>query len=310
MKSADWHILGAGALGCLWGGYLHKSGQCVELLIKDASLFARFQATNRITLRHGDSREELPVNASVVDQGATDIRQLLITTKAHQTMTALHAIAPRLHAECRLLLLQNGMGVAEQIAAAYPRHPLFCGVTTDGAYCPEPYTVVHAGRGETYIGGFQNRYDPRRLLAQLPVDFLAIHACDDIESRQWRKLAINCAVNGLTVVFHCRNGELLNIEAARTRLSRLCDEIARLGEKLGFKEWRDTLYANTVDVIRMTAANYSSMYQDINNRRVTEIDYINGYLIQQARRFGVACPENEALYREIKETEQRLNCNP
>ena len=305
---SDWHILGAGALGCLWGGYLDKAGRQVELLLRDETVLDQFRKVKAITLTSNNHKEQLPVRASIVDQGDAGIAQLLITTKAHQTMTALHAVAPRLAPRCRLLLLQNGMGVAEQIAAVYPDYPLFCGVTTDGAYCPELFSVVHAGKGNTFIGGYQNRYHPQSVIDQLPAGLLDIQPCDDIETRQWRKLAINCAVNGLTVIFHCRNGELLNIAAARARLVRLCEEIARLGAVLGFTEWAETLYANTEAVIRMTAANYSSMYQDIDNQRITEIDYINGYLIKEALRHGIACPENEALYREIKQKELELGC--
>ena len=305
---SDWHILGAGALGCLWASYLHKSGHNVELLLKDETALSRYGKANAVILIQDDKREELSVQASFNGQAGTVINRLLITTKAHQTMTAMRETANRLSADCRLLLVQNGMGVAEQLAAEYPRHELYCAVTTDGAYCPEAFAVVHAGRGNTFIGSYQNRHDPEPLLQRLPGEYLAIQACDDIENRQWQKLAVNCAVNGLTVVFRCRNGGLLEDENARKRLRLLCDEIASLGAVLGFKEWQETLYQNTESVIRLTAANYSSMYQDINNRRITEIDYINGYLIKRAQQHGIAVPENEALYREIKHKEKELNC--
>lgn len=306
----DWHILGAGALGCLWAGYLTRSRHNVELLLKDDAAMTLYREVNAVTLVDGEHREQLPAGASITGQGDEAIEQLIITTKAHQTMPAMHEAAGRLSENCRLLLVQNGMGVAEQLAADFSGHELYCAVTTDGAYCPEKFTVVHAGKGNTFIGSYQNKHDPGELLAQLPTDYLSIQACTDIEARQWQKLAINCAVNGLTVVFHCRNGGLLEKEESRARLARLCREIARFGAELGFDEWLDNLHANTEKVIRMTAANYSSMYQDIDNRRLTEIDYLNGYLIQQAKQRGIACPENEALYREIKQKEQDLKCRP
>lgn len=306
---SDWHILGAGALGCLWAGYLQKAGYNVELLLKNESAMSRYREADAVTLINGEQQERLPAGASIAGQGETAIRQLLITTKAHQTMQAMRDTANRLSPGCRLLLVQNGMGVAEQLAAEYPGHELYCAVTTDGAYCPQPFAVVHAGKGNTFVGSYRNQSDPGPLLAQLPVQYLSIQDCDDIESRQWQKLAVNCAVNGLTVVYHCRNGGLLEDATARQRLQRLCDEIAGLGAVLGFMDWADTLYQNTESVIRLTAANYSSMYQDINNRRITEIDYINGYLIKQADKHGIDCPENKALYREIKQKERELNCN-
>lgn len=305
---SNWHVLGAGALGCLWAAYLRKTGHGVELLLKDKDRLSRYRETNAITLIRDDRQETFAVDASLTCQGETTIDQLLITTKAHQTLPAMRDVAARLSNHGQLLLVQNGMGVAEQVAEAYPDHELYCAVTTDGAYCPQVFTVVHAGQGNTSIGGYRNRHNPRLLIQELPTAGLNIEDCDDIERRQWQKLAVNCAVNGLTVIYQCRNGGLLENENARSRLAGLCAEIARVGAVIGFEDWADTLYANTESVIRLTAANYSSMYQDINNQRLTEIDYINGYLINQARQHGVPCPENEALYREIKEKEKELNC--
>ena len=304
----DWHVLGAGALGCLWAANLYKSGHGVELLLKDQQGLAEFRLVDGITLVKQEIEELLPVTASVVETGATALSHLLITTKAHQTMNALDKVISRMSAECILLLVQNGMGVAEQIQNRLPDHRLFCGVTTDGAYCPEPYTVVYAGAGNTYIGSIGNQADPAPLLDKLPVEYMEIKCCDDIVDRQWQKLAVNCAINGLTVIFHCRNGELLNIPKAKLRLRKLCNEIALVGKAIGYHEWEQSLYSNTESVIRLTAANYSSMYQDIENRRRTEIDYINGYLLKQAEELGIACPENEKLYEEIKEKEMLLGC--
>lgn len=305
---SNWHVLGAGALGCLWAAYLRKTGHGVELLLKDRQRLSRYRQENAITLSRGDRQETFTAAASLTQSGDTAIDQLLITTKAHQTLPAMRDVAARLSDRCRLLLVQNGMGVAEQLAEAYPAHELYCAVTTDGAYCPQVFTVVHAGQGNTSVGGYRNRYDPQQLIQELPTACLNIAACDDIERRQWQKLAVNCAVNGLTVIYQCRNGGLLENENARARLARLCAEIAGLGAVIGFEEWADNLYANTEAVIRLTAANYSSMYQDIHNRRITEIDYINGYLIEQAKQYDIACPENEQLYREIKEKEKELGC--
>ena len=123
-------------------------------------------------------------------------------------------------------------------------------------------------------------------------------------ARQWRKLAINCAVNGLTVIYQCRNGVLLEHGAARARMTLLCEEIKQLGTALGYGAWVADLRLHTESVLRATAANYNSMYQDIEHRRRTEIDYLNGYLLQQAQGLGIECPENEKLYEEVKRREE------
>lgn len=305
----NWHVLGAGALGSLWAVNLSRSGHHVHLLLKDEDTLEQFRKTGSVTLVSGQDEENFTMEARMAGGSGSEIDYLLITTKAHQTMEALDTVIPVLTENCQIFLLQNGMGVMERIAEELPGRKIFCGVTTDGAYCPGLFSVVHAGVGQTYIGSYSNVHDPVPLIDKLPSRYLNIGSCDDIVDRQWQKLAINCAVNGLTVIFQCRNGELLNIPEATGRLKKLCDEISRLGEVLGYTEWKDNLYNSTVAVIRMTASNFSSMYQDIYNRRKTEIDFINGYLIEKAGLHGISCNENERLYREIKEKEKLLNCS-
>jgi 2-dehydropantoate 2-reductase len=305
----DWHILGAGAIGGLWACYLHKAGHRVELLFKNSTALDHYHDTGGLTLIGSTGSEKMELPAGVAGQPGSPITHLLITTKAHQTLEALETCVPRWSDQCRLLLLQNGMGVAEQITGRFPAIPLYCGVTTDGAYCPVPFNIVLAGTGWTDIGAMHVDDKPHALIEQLPFDYLDIRACEDIKARQWQKLAINCAVNGLTVMFHCRNGALLENADALTRIARLCDEIEQVGTAAGYGSQVDDLYQKTIAVLQATAGNYSSMYQDIAHRRRTEIDYLNGYLLKQATRLGIACPENAQLYSAIRQQEAALNCS-
>ena len=304
----NWHILGVGAIGSLWACYLEKSGHQVELLFKNRQVLEQYQSLGGLTLVHGSRAETLVVEGSDATAGGTDINNLLITTKAHQTTAALEACGHRIGEQCRFLLLQNGMGIAERISELYSGRVLFCGVTTDGAFCPEPFTVVHAGTGRTDIGAFRHPGDPREVLDLLSSTGMDIHPCQDIEARQWQKLALNCAINGLTVIYHCRNGDLLKHNQAKQRIAVLCDEIKQVGARLGHGAWMADLYEKTENVLRATAANYNSMYQDVEHCRRTEIDYLNGYLLQQAKKLGIACPENQKLYDEIKQKEKELGC--
>jgi len=301
---ANWHILGVGAIGSLWACYLHKAGHHVELLFKDHAVLQRYRARCGLTLIGQDGTEQLCLDACVGSDPGMPAKFLLIATKAHQTLNAIGLAGARLGADTRVLLLQNGMGIAERVTGQCPGQPLYCGVTTDGAYCPEPFTVVHAGRGRTQIGAFRHTGDPQIIIDQLPASHLDIAPCGDIEARQWQKLAMNCAVNGLTAIYRCRNGELLEQVEARSRIAMLCKEIKQVGTALGYGAWVEDLYQKIESVLQATAANYNSMYQDFTQCRRTEIDYLNGYLLQQAQQLGISCPENEKLYREIKRREQ------
>jgi 2-dehydropantoate 2-reductase len=114
----------------------------------------------------------------------------------------------------------------------------------------------------------------------------------------WLKLAINCAINPLTALHRCRNGELAG-PALAPLLATLCEEIMQVSAAAGFGAVTGDLPAQVAAVVHATANNRSSMLQDVLAGRGTEIDYITGYLLGVASHHGIAVPENESLYRSI-----------
>lgn len=109
----------------------------------------------------------------------------------------------------------------------------------------------------------------------------------DILTRLWRKLALNCAINPLTVLYQCRNGGL---QAHQCEVATLCAELAELLECCGQPAAAEDLHSEVQRVIQATAANYSSMYQDVANARRTEISYLLGYACLAAARHQLVLP--------------------
>lgn len=287
-----WYILGAGAMGCLWAAYLTLAGFPAVLITRTKRNGSNIQLTKN---GHSQSITVKQITVSEVQQSALNIKQLLVTTKAQQTLPALTDIKPNIDKQATLLILQNGMA-SKDIAKLLPSQQLITGITTDGAYRTSELTVVHAGEGETLIGD-------RHIIQYLPKQFLSIKYCDDIDSRQWQKLAINCAINGLTVIYQCRNGELLDNEKAMARIQLLCDEITTVMQALAI-DIQNPLFEQTVHTLNITANNFSSMYQDCKQQQTTEIDFINGYLCNEAKRLNISCPENQRILASIKQIEQ------
>ena len=122
----------------------------------------------------------------------------------------------------------------------------------------------------------------------------------EIDQALWLKLAINCAINPLTALHGCLNGELAQAGLS-ARVTTLCDEIIEISTAAGYAEVTADLHHQVARVIAATAANRSSMLQDVAAGRRTEIDYITGYLLRAAHRHGVAAPHNEALLRSVLE---------
>lgn len=283
-----WHILGAGSMGLLWALRLHKVGE-VTLLRRPEST----PGTIRVRYEGLTCAEcefpTLPVSS------ALEVERLVIATKAHQTEEALLPLMPVLPPQSTLLLLQNGMGVAEWIKLQRPDIQVLQAISMEGAYRMSPEHIVHAGHGAVWLGNAFENHLPVDIIAELQQAIPNLSVESDILTRLWHKLAINCAINPLTVKFDCPNGELLDNAEALTLLQDVCHEVAIVMRAKKIRLPYAGLIPTVTDVCRRTAGNISSMLADVRARRPTEIDYINGFLIDQAKSLGIPVPVNQQL---------------
>jgi 2-dehydropantoate 2-reductase len=122
----------------------------------------------------------------------------------------------------------------------------------------------------------------------------------DINTALWTKLAVNCVINPLTAVYGCRNGALAERPELAVRVTQLCREVAQVSYAAGFTDTAQTIDNMVARVIQATAANRSSMLQDVQAGRPTEIDYITGYLLKVAAEHGVPAAHNRQIMQEVK----------
>ncbi len=292
-----WHILGAGAIGCLFATRLQDAGLPVTLLLRKTGA----TRTVPVTLDTGARSRQYLVNTSD-HRDHEPITHLLVTTKAFDVRSAVQGIRHRLRPETVILLLVNGMGLIEELQQDLPENSLFAGTTTEGAYRVGPLHVHHAGHGDTNIGGAGQLQPPPWF------DALAMGSCHwraDIEQALWQKLAINCAINPLTALHRCPNSELGQRADLSRQVTQLCEEIAAISRAAGHGDTATTLHEMTRRVISATAKNRSSMLQDILAGRRTEIDYITGYLLRVGHRYGISAPYNAALLESIHRLEKK-----
>jgi len=298
-----WSILGAGAIGSLWASYAQRSGQSTELIFRDRRSLAAYRQHGGISFTAGAKTELLNIAACCPETIKAPIQQLLITTKAQQTLTALQAIETHILPKASLVILQNGLGIAEQVQAQFPHANIYQASTTEGAYRPQPFAVVHAGRGQTLIGHANTKgLTPQLSSIAKALSFspLAVSPNSNIKAVLWRKLAINCAINPLTAIYRCRNGELLDKPAALAQMSSVVNEILELSKALGLNQELADLHQQVIEVARATGNNRSSMLQDVEAGRETEIDAITGYLCQLATKQGLSLPCNQQLLDEVR----------
>lgn len=287
-------ILGPGAIGTLWATKLSLSGHNVAVWSTSNDHHLSLQL------------DELPPiqfdNRDIVSIEQADL--LLVTVKAWQVKSVLEPLKAHIAPETMITLMHNGMGTADWACDTFPGNPLLLATTTHGAFKPTKHQVMHTGLGLTQIGGVNRSGKQCHFLQPVLQHALPeVTWCDNIEHALWSKLAVNCAINPLTAIFQVKNGELAS-EQYKNQLINVIEEVFQVMNACSIPVEKSTLESTVHQVIRATAENFSSMKQDIYYQRKTEIDFITGYLLKQAKIHNIQAPENQALYTQIHHIEQ------
>jgi len=310
-------VLGGGAIGMLLVARLALSGQDVRLWTRTAeqAQIVREQGLEWQALPPGEPKQvRLPAEA--FDQVTVSDADAVIVALKQTALTEgmLRRISQAVANDAALLLLQNGVGHMERLSSALPGRPLLAAVTTEGAFRAGIASVRHTGEGDTWIGSWPSPslLEPiladRSHLAALKLKQMMKKAgfsaflSNDIRKRILRKLLINAVINPLTALWRIRNGELTASPdrlAAMQALFRETVHILRLHG--GLRETSDSqLWKSVLGVCAATAANRSSMLQDVLAGRETEIEAMNGAICRIAADAGVPAPWNEAVTTLVK----------
>ncbi|WP_339486447.1 putative 2-dehydropantoate 2-reductase [Pseudomonas sp. EL_65y_Pfl2_R95] len=274
--TSRWHVLGAGSLGGLWAARLFRSGCDVELILRDQQRLADYKSAAGLTLTEDDQVNCYPIPAVALDN-CGPVSRLLLACKAYDAPAAASQLAPLLTANAEVILLQNGLGSQERVADLINARCILAS-STEGAFRQADFSIVYAGHGHTWLGD-PLRPAPPSWLEDLQQSQISHDWTVDIVSRLWRKLALNCAINPLTVLYDCRNGGL---REHTDEVAGLCAELSQLLQACGMPDAATGLHEQVLKVINATAANYSSMHQDVRQKRRTEIAYLMGYVCSAA----------------------------
>ena len=289
-----WHILGAGSLGSLWAARLARGGLPVRLILRNRQRLEAYRQAGGVTLIEAEQAQRFAIPAEL-PQAQAPIHRLLLACKAYDVQAAVATVARRLAPGAELLLLQNGLGSQEAVARDLPAQRCLFVSSTEGAFRPADFQVVFAGHGQNWLGDPHDARPPI-WLNELQCAGITHQWSPDILARLWRKLALNCAINPLTVLYDCRNGELAGHPL---EVASLCSELVTLLQGCGQTTAADNLREDVQRVIRATAANYSSMHQDVAQGRRTEVSYLLGYACAAAQRQQLHLPQLERLQQRL-----------
>ena len=284
-------------MGSLFGAILAEAGNTVWLCDVWAD---HVETVNKhgLTIEQMGEVRTLKIGATTDPAMICHADLVLVFVKSTQTAAAAESARLLAGAAGIVMTLQNGMGNADILAKCVDAERVLAGTTSHGATMLGPGRIRHAGVGATTIGSWAAT-KPGRQRANEVSNFLTNNGIEsesvaDVRSVLWNKLLINIGINAITALTAIKNGQLLDLEATR-ELSRMAvEEAIQIAGRMNIAV-RDDAVDHVYTVAEATAANRSSMGQDVDNRRQTEIGTINGYIVREARRLGVPVPVNETL---------------
>jgi 2-dehydropantoate 2-reductase len=294
MKTA---IVGAGAMGSLFGAMLAEAGNKVWLY---DVWTAHVQTITKdgLTIEDGDKTRTLKIDATTDPEQIGPAELVLIFVKSTQTAAAAESVRKLAGSDGIVMTLQNGMGNADILADSVNAERVLAGTTSHGATMLGPGHIRHAGVGATTIGAWsptkRGRQQASRISVFLTDSGIESESVADVRSLLWNKLLINIGINAITALTAIKNGQLLDLEITRNLSRMAVEEAIQIAGKLKIKVRGDAI-DHVYAVAEATAANRSSMGQDVDNKRQTEIGMINGYIVREAKRLGVPVPINETL---------------
>ncbi|MGM0509649.1 MAG: ketopantoate reductase family protein [Thermoplasmatota archaeon] len=290
-------VVGPGSLGSYLAGMLSIEND-VHLIGRRELDIDNIKISGLIDL-------DTDVDYSKDPEDLVDSDCIIICTKSYDTNEAMKEISHHIGENTYILSLQNGLDNEKIISQYVGENRVVGGVTSIGITFIEHGHVKLAGGGDTHIGIFpEGKSD---FVIELADVFnsagIKTQITDNVYGHIWKKVIINSGINPLTALTGLKNGEILESDEAHEILIKLCEESARVAlEEVNLPEGDPV--KETENVAELTSENRSSMLQDIENKRKTEIDCINGAVCIAGKKLGIKTPYNKTLTALVKAKEK------
>lgn len=298
-------IIGAGAMGSLYGGYLDRVEDEVYLVDIWKEHVDEINASG-LVIEEKERQLHLHPKASTKPGEIGQVDLAIVFVKSFLTGKAMETNAALLGRDTVVMSLQNGYGNIDQIAGYVRRENIIAGTTSHGASVLSPGRIRHAGSGDTHIGWVVNSGDDRiNGIAELLRRAGFVTAVEEnVMELLWSKLIVNAGINALTAVLGVRNRELLRMDETKDILEMAVLEAVEVAAASGVEFDGPEMVKKVMAVAFATGDNYSSMLQDITNKRKTEIDAINGAIVREGGKHSVKTTVNSVLTNLVRAKEK------
>lgn len=296
-------VLGAGAVGCYYAGRLAQAGYPVTLIARGSALTALREAGLRV--ESGGRTDTVEITVGESPAAARDAALVLVCVKSSDTAHAAQSLAPHLKTDALVLSLQNGITNGDTLVEHLAQRVVPAAVYVATALAA-PGHVQHHGGGALSIGSPRSRPVSREQLDALAALFdragIPVTVHDTIRAVLWGKLVVNCTYNALSAITQHDYGTLVASEAIRSVMHAVISEAAAIARAQGIDLGSD-IHDRVMGVAAIMPRQLSSTAQDVARRRPTEIDHLNGYIVREGQRLGIATPVNQTLHALVKQIE-------
>ena len=291
-------IIGAGAMGCLYGAKLSSAPENEVHLIDVWREHIDAVNSTGLSMEEESGFEvygNLNAHTDASEVGFADLAVVFV--KSTLTEQAVSSNVEVFGPDTAALTLQNGLGNIDLISKVIGSGKVLAGTTAHGATMLGPGKMRHAGQGMTFIGELDGSKTQRTetIADVFNKAGLETTVSDNILGMVWDKLLVNVGINALTGITKLHNGQLLEYPEIVELLELAVLEGAEIAKAKGVRLGFADPVSHTKDVCAATAKNKASMLQDILNRRKTEIDMINGAIVREGKALGIETPVNNAL---------------
>ena len=302
------YVLGAGAVGCYFGGLLARAHHDVTFIARPERA-AALNASG-LELDCKAFHETVKVKASSDLSVLSDADLVLLSVKSLDTERTMADVKSILPSKAVILSVQNGIANID-IASKIVANPVYVAVVYVAAGMIGHRTMKHHGRGELLIGNMKESAlgDEQNLKEICKLFEAADVPCTispQIKREMWLKFLVNCSFNAISGIGQIPYGEMVKSHG----VVKLIEEITREFLAIAALEnvnitLADALAANE-SIATTMVTQISSTAQDLSKGKMTEIDFLNGYIVELGKRYGVATPYNESVNALVKMLESQI----
>jgi 2-dehydropantoate 2-reductase len=303
MRSSSFKVavMGAGAVGCYYGGMLARQGHDVTLIARPAHVAAINEGGLRLQTTGFDEQVRLTATSDVAAVQQADL--VLFCVKSLDTEAAGALMRPHLQPDALVLCLQNGVDNADRLRAVLPLHAVAAAVVYVATEMAGPGHVRHHGRGDLVVA-------PSRHSEAVAQAFVAAGVPTEISTNVsgvlWAKLVLNCAYNAVSAITQLPYGQTVAGEGVRDLMRDVVAECLAVAQAEGVQLAGD-VHAAVEQLAGSMPSQFSSTAQDLARGKATEIDYLNGLIVRRGEALGVATPANRVLWALVKLLERKAS---